>query len=196
MIAWQIAASAISGVAAVGLGSAVSYRLLGYHSSANANAGNSRNESAHPGPSLDDASENSGGDLMDRFRPMARMLDAQELKFLASQPGYRPEMGARLQRSRRRIFRMYLGELSAEFERLHAAARRMATEAPEQHADLIPLLMRQQFAFWRSVAAIEMRLALSWAGFAPADASRLLEIVAELQQALAASAPASASATA
>ena len=171
MVVWQIAASAVSGAAALGMGSMVGRRLLRY-----------RNPKT--GQDAGDSVQTS----LDRFRPMARLLNPEDLRFLASRPGYRPEMGARLRDSRRRIFRMYLAEISSEFQRLHAAARRMAAEAPEQHADLVPLLLRQQVVFWRSLAVIEVRLALSWAGLAPADASALLEIVEQLQRALAAGA--------
>jgi hypothetical protein len=177
MIAWQIAASAVSGAAAlgaaIGLGSLVSHRLLRYR---------------HASNSIEPLGERSASleASLDRYRPMVRLLDSEDLKFLASRPGYRPELGARMRKSRRRIFRMYLAELSADFQFLHAAARRMVAEAPEQHADLVPILMRQQVAFWRSLAAIEVRLALSWAGLAPVDATGLLRIVGELQQALAA----------
>jgi hypothetical protein len=179
MIVWQMAASVISGAAAVGLGAWVSHRLLGYRSTWNT-----------PEAITEGFPETS----LDRYRPMTRLLDSEDLRFVASRPGYRTEVGARLRDSRRRIFRMYLAELSADFQRLHAGARRMAAEAPEQHAGLIPVLMWQQIAFWRSLAAIELRLALSWAGLAPTDARGLLKIVEDLQRALASAAPTPASA--
>lgn len=169
MIGWQMAASAILGVGALGLGSWVTHRLLGYR--------NKRNEQDAPGGS-------SAEVCMERYRPMARLLDTEDLNFLASQPAYQPEMRTRLEDSRRRIFRMYLGELSVDFHRLHAAARRMVAEAPEQHADLVPLLIRQQIAFWRALAVIEVRLALSRTGLVGVNASGLLEIVDQLQRAV------------
>jgi hypothetical protein len=187
MVAWQIAASAISGATALGMGSLVTQRLLRYRTgAAQETLGEVSLETSHQPPEA----------AVDRYRPMARLLDSEDLRFLASRPGYRPEVGARLQHSRRRIFRMYLAELSADFHRLHAAARRMASEAPEQHADLIPFLMRQQIAFWRALVAIEVRLALSWAGLAPTDARGLVQIVEQLQRTLAVAAPAPASAPA
>jgi len=177
MVAWLAAAAAVSSIGALGLGAALTRRLLHYRN-------------ANPAP--DTATEVS----MDRYRPMARLLDAEDLRFLTSRPGYRREMGARLRAARRRIFRMYLAELSADFRQLHAAARRMAAEAPEQHAGLVPVLMRQQFAFWRSLAGIELRLALSWTGLEPGDARSLTAIVEELQRALTAAAPAQSPASA
>jgi hypothetical protein len=186
MVAWQMAASAVSGAAALGMGSLVTHRLLRYRTGA---AQETLGE-----VSPETAPQTTPESTLDRYRPMARLLDSEDLRFLASRPGYRREVGARLRDSRRRVFRMYLAELSADFHRLHAAARRMAAEAPEQHADLIPLLMRQQIAFWRALVGIEVRLALSWAGLAPADARGLLDIVEQLQRTLAVAAPASATA--
>lgn len=179
MVGWQMAASAISGVGALSFGAWVAHRLLRYRD---------------PQPVQETLSEVSRETRLDRYRPMTRLLDSEDLNFLASQPGYRPEMRARLESSRRRIFRMYLAELSADFHHLHAAARRMVAEAPEQHAELVPVLLRQQIAFWRALAAIELRLALSWTGLTPVNASGLLEIVQQLQRAVALPVTASASA--
>jgi hypothetical protein len=196
MVGWQIAASAISGAAALGMGSLLTHRLVRYRTGTAQET--LREVSPETAPeTTPETTPEIGPEInpeinVDRYRPMARLLDSEDLRFLTSRPGYRREVGARLRDSRRRIFRMYLAELSADFHRLHAAARRMASEAPEQHADLIPFLMRQQMAFWRSLVAIEVRLALSWAGLAPADARGLLEIVQQLQQTLAVAAPASA----
>jgi len=194
MVAWQTAASAVSGVAALGLGASLAHRLLRYRNLKPAQE--TLSEVSPEEASAEPAAEALPENLLDRYRPMARLLDSADLRFLASRPGYRREVESRLRESRRRIFRMYLAELSADFQRLHAAARRLVAEAPEQHADLVPLLMRQQIAFWRSLLEIEVRLALTWAGFAPANANRLLEIVEQLQRALAMAAPAQASSTA
>jgi hypothetical protein len=179
MIEWRAATALMSGSvtigAAIGLGCLVSHRLLRYR--------RTRNEETSPSHlAFLEAS-------LERYRPMVRLLEAEDLRFLASRPGYRPEMGAKMQKSRRRVLRMYLAELSADFQRLHAVARRMAAEAPAQHGDLIPLLVRQQIAFWRLLAGIEVRLALSWTGLGAVDAGGLLKIVEDLEQSVKAELP-------
>jgi hypothetical protein len=93
-----------------------------------------------------------------RYEPMTLLLAEDDFEFLAGQPGCRPEIVARLRRARKRIFRMYVRELAADFHRLHAAARRIAAESQEHHPDLVGILMRQQFTFWRGMASIEIRL--------------------------------------
>src|SRR3982074_1379023 len=59
---------------------------------------------------------------LDRYQPMGRLLGDEDLLFLKSQPGYRPEIGARWKRQRRQIFRFYLNELKGDFRHLHAQA--------------------------------------------------------------------------
>ena len=63
---------------------------------------------------------------LDRYQPMGRLMAEEDFVFLKSQPGYRAEMGVRWKRERRRIFRLYLAELKADFRRLHAHARQLA----------------------------------------------------------------------
>ena len=66
---------------------------------------------------------------LDRYQPMGRLLDEEDLVFLKSQPGYRAEMGVRWRRERRRIFRLYLDELKDDFRRLHAQARELVAQS-------------------------------------------------------------------
>ena len=89
---------------------------------------------------------------------MARLLAAEDFEFLASHPGYRPEIASKLRRSRRRVFRLYLRELASDFHCLHARARKMVAESGEEQAALVSVLMRQQLAFWRAMWTIEFRM--------------------------------------
>ena len=95
-----------------------------------------------------------------RYAPMENLLSKDELEFLASQPGYRPEIGLKFKRDRKRIFRLYLRELSVDFHRLHADARKAVSGAGPEHAELVGILLRQQASFRMAVAVIELRLLL------------------------------------
>jgi hypothetical protein len=165
-----IAASAVGGAAALGLGVPLSRRLLSYR---------------RPFASGETAPSIAPSASLARFAPMARLLTGDDLDFLSRQPGYRPETGARLRRDQRRIFRLYLGELAAEFQRLHAAARRVLADAPEQHADLVGVLLRQQAAFWRLMFFVELRLALEWIGVRVPDTAPLLAALNQLRETVA-----------
>jgi hypothetical protein len=96
---------------------------------------------------------------MQRYQPMVRLLAGEDANFLRGNTGC-PKISARWEKSRRRIGRLYLKELAADFHRLHAKARLSVAASPEQYAVLVPVLFKQKFVFWRTLAIIELRLAL------------------------------------
>jgi len=118
---------------------------------------------------------------MERYRPMARLLADDDFAFLAAQPGYRPQIGSRLRRARRQVFRIYLRELAADFHRLHAAARLALVNSPAEHAELVGILMRQQVFFWRAMAGVEFRLTLDQVGLGKVDASGLMDAFEQMR---------------
>ena len=111
-----------------------------------------------------------------RYEPMARLLSDEDFLFLKAQPGFRPEMGRKFRRERRRIFRLYLHELARDFHRLHAQARVAVSTLAAEHSALVGVLFRGQLRFWYEMAAIEMQLTLSWAGVS-VDARALVEAI-------------------
>ena len=120
-----------------------------------------------------------------RYAPMQRLLDPADLAFLASQPGITAQDVARAQRDRRRIFRTYLYELGADFERLHAEARELVAASTEANHELVENLIRLQARFWMAVVGMEFQLALDSVGIGQVDPSRILEAVDSLNAAIA-----------
>lgn len=115
-----------------------------------------------------------------RYEPMLRLLSEDDLLFLKSQPGYRPDMGKKFTRERRRIFRLYLQELACDFHSLHAHARAVVASLPADHSPLVGMLMRQQVRFWYEMAAVEMRLSLEFLGAGSIRARGLVEALAAM----------------
>jgi hypothetical protein len=97
-----------------------------------------------------------------RYEPMARLLSAEDLRFLEAQPGFTPEIGKKFSAERRRIFRLYLQELARDFHHLHAHAAAVVASLPAENSALVGMLLRQRVRFWYELAAVEMRLSLSW----------------------------------
>ena len=95
-----------------------------------------------------------------RYEPMERLLAEDDIAFLESQPGYRPEIARRMRNQRREIFRLYLRSLAADFHGLHAMARLIVADAPAEHSGLVPLLLRQKLTFWWAMCCVELRLTL------------------------------------
>jgi hypothetical protein len=116
-----------------------------------------------------------------RYEPMGRLMSDEDLLFLKAQPGFRPEMGKKFSRERRRIFRLYLEELAADFHRLHAQARSIVASLPADHAPLVGMLIRQQVRFWYEMTAIEMRLSLDLLGAGSIHARGLVEALVSMQ---------------
>ncbi len=114
---------------------------------------------------------------LDRYQSMGRLMGEEDLVFLKSQPGYRPEIGERWKRERRRIFRLYLAELKADFRRLHAHARELVSVSRVDSAALVEVLMKQQWTFVLAVTALEFRLALQRIGIGRVDITPLIQLV-------------------
>jgi hypothetical protein len=125
--------------------------------------------------------------------PMARLLADEDLDFLRRFQACRPQLAARWERDRRRIFRLYLRDAASDFHRMHAQARLLVANAPEEYAGLVSLLMRQQATFWRTLIVIELRLTLSGLGFGKLDGGKIAASIEAMRAELSRSiAPASA----
>ncbi len=122
-------------------------------------------------------SDDTAGFSLDRYQPMGRLMAEEDLVFLKSQPGYRAEIGERWKRERRRIFRLYLAELKADFRRLHTHARELIAASGADSAPLLEVLMKQQFTFMMATTALEFRLALQWIGIGKVDITPLIQMV-------------------
>jgi hypothetical protein len=109
-----------------------------------------------------------------RYRPMLRLLDEADYKFLAGQPGYSKKYLSRLRAERRAIFRAYLRNLVRDFHRLHMAARMVLVYAPQDRPELAMTLMRQRFLFTFAIMSVECRLLLHTVGIGAVDVRNLL----------------------
>ena len=115
------------------------------------------------------------------YQPLARLMNDADLEFLRRQPPCGPDLSADWNRARRRIIRLFLNEIAADFRSLHAQARALVAEAPEQYAGLAQSLMRQQFWFWRRMAGIEARLLLNRVGLGAAEGRALIQLIDALR---------------
>jgi hypothetical protein len=116
-----------------------------------------------------------------RYRPMLRLLDDADYKFLSSQPGYSAKFVSRLRAERRAIFRAYLRDLVRDFHKLHMAARMVLVYGKQDRPELAMLLVRQRVVFTLAILAIECRLMLHVAGIGVVDVRNVVAAVENMR---------------
>jgi hypothetical protein len=118
---------------------------------------------------------------LDSYSPMERLLDKCDLDFLRSQPGYQPEIGARLMKERKKIFLGYLHHLIGDFNSLLRIARLMIVYSRQDRAEFAKALWRQQVAFYFAVSAVRVRVALYPHGWSALDIPKLVGALATMR---------------
>jgi hypothetical protein len=114
---------------------------------------------------------------LENYRLMNDLLAEEDLAFLKTQKGYRPEMSGRWRRERCHLFRLYLDELKADFRRLHARARALVAHSDAESAGLVGVLMRQEATFLWALAGVELRFLLYRAGVGTISISPFIELI-------------------
>ncbi len=99
------------------------------------------------------------------YRPMERLLSEDDFAYVSSQPNISPAILKRMRAERRRIFRQYLGALSADFSRLTSRLREIMVESPCSREDLAASILRARMLFAFAVLMVEGRLVLHACGF-------------------------------
>jgi hypothetical protein len=84
---------------------------------------------------------------IDRYRPMLRLLDEEEVQFLRAQPGFTAEMVAKFRIQRCRIFRQYLRDLDDDFKRICMALKVLIAQSKYDRPELASLLFQNQMTF-------------------------------------------------
>jgi hypothetical protein len=106
-----------------------------------------------------------------RYRPMLRLLSAEDLKFAARNPALRAKLAAR----RRELFRGYIRCLTKDYARLLGSIRRLMVESGVDRPDLAKALAKNRFAFALALCRIELHLRLHAVGLSNVDVSGLVE---------------------
>jgi hypothetical protein len=120
-----------------------------------------------------------------RYRPMERLLDEGDIRFLASRPDYDPRTARRLRAERRRIFRAYLRHMQRDFNRVSTALHAVLLEAGQDRPELARELFNLQLTFSMSLRLAYARLALHALGVGTVDVSGLVGALDGMRQTLA-----------
>jgi hypothetical protein len=114
---------------------------------------------------------------MVRYRPMERVLGEADFEFLSRQPGVDKKTLRAFRAERRGIFRAYVRDIAADFNRLHTAARILLLTSREDRPDLAVTLFKLRATFTYAMLAIQWRLALHALGVRSLDVHALVEAV-------------------
>ena len=113
---------------------------------------------------------------IERYRPMMHLLDAGDVAFLRSQPGFTPEMATKLRIERCQVFRAYLRCLRTDFHRVCAALKLLMLHSSHDRPDLASVLVHQQMMFEWGMILVGFRLFFYRWGLCGVDVSDLVEI--------------------
>lgn len=112
----------------------------------------------------------------DRYRPMLRLLDGDDLNFLRSQPGFTPAMARRVRAQRIQLFRSYLKSLENDFNQVCSLLKMILTQSDHDRPDLAGLILRNRITFVVGMLRIRATVALySW-GFCSVEVSQLVRL--------------------
>jgi len=128
----------------------------------------------------------------ERYRPMLRLLDPEDLAFLRAQPRFDSRQEARFRNERAKIFQGYLRCLETDFQRMTMAIRLFMVHSRADRPDLAGALVRHQAAFAVNMALVHARLFLYRCGVCGIDSSGLMRSFEAVRVELRALAPAGA----
>jgi hypothetical protein len=113
---------------------------------------------------------------VERYRPMLRLLDGEDLQFLRAQPGLSARAISKLRNQRCDIFRGYLRCLHTDFQRVCVALKILMLQSRDDRPDLAAALIRQQVLFATGMLAVQFHLFLYRWGFSRVDVTELVRI--------------------
>jgi hypothetical protein len=118
--------------------------------------------------------------LVDRYRPMFRLLDESDCDFIASGFPAKSEL-RRFRAERRSLFRVYLRNLGADHARIVGAIQDLLTDSQLDRPDLAKALFRCQFMFALAMISVESKLVFHALGIGTVDVRSLIAAVEGLQ---------------
>lgn len=116
-----------------------------------------------------------------RYQPMERLLREEDFRLLEEKAKDR-SAALRLRAERRRIFRLYLGQMNRDFTRLQTVGKLMVLYSPQDRSDLMERLITQEVKFRFLWATMHARLVLHALGVGSLSHVGLLGPISNLTQ--------------
>jgi|SRR5438477_6158648 len=118
---------------------------------------------------------------IERYKPMMRLLDGEDIEFLRSQTGFTRSMAADLRARHCTVFRGFLDLLTADFNRVNTALRILMLHSERDRPELAAVLISQQLTFTCALAMVHVRLFLYRWGICKVDVTSLVAIFDQMR---------------
>ena len=120
------------------------------------------------------------------YRPMERLLADEDFQYVSTRPDVGPGVLKQMRADRRRIFRLYLRSISADFSDLTGRLRAIMVDSPHSREDLAATILKSRVFFVATLVLIEGRLFLHACGLYPIRISPrdLIEGLTQMQREL------------
>lgn len=112
----------------------------------------------------------------DRYRPMLRLLDEDDLAMLIDHPGFGRAKAGRIRAERCAIFRDYLRSMSQDVGRICKAIDILLVQSQYDRPDLAVLVLKQKARFALAVMEVQVRLVMFRYGFGTVSVESLVSV--------------------
>jgi len=113
---------------------------------------------------------------IDRYRPMLRLLNPEDVRRLRAQPGFTWRMANKFRSQRCQLFREYLHSLDADFNRVHMALKVIMVQSKYDRPDLANILVHSKLTFAFRMMIVESQLVCYRYGIGAADFTDIIEL--------------------
>jgi hypothetical protein len=113
---------------------------------------------------------------IERYRPMLRLLNREDLDFLRAQPDFTERMATEFRMQRCRAFQEYLQQMDDDFKRISMALKILMVQSKQDRADLASALVRRQITFAYGMMMVQFELVLYRYGVWTVDVADLMKL--------------------
>ena len=113
---------------------------------------------------------------IERYRPMLRLLNQEDLHFLHAQPGFTPQMATNFRIRRCQLFQEYLRHLDNDFKRICMALKVLMVQAKHDRPDLASVLVWNQMTFAYGMTMVQFQLVFYRYGVGTVDVTGLVKL--------------------